>query len=574
MNEFNQMSSMKNQLSHPSLNSPYNSARTLWAVLIGFLVVWFYMLGARTLVPTDEGRYAEMAREMVATGDWITLRLNGIKYFEKPPLQNWMNALTFTLFGLGDWQARLWTGLCGLIGIVAASYTAFKIYGRRVGISSALILGSSFYWAAMGHINTLDMGLSGMMTLALCGLLLAQRDGASAEEQRNGMLLCWAGMALATMSKGLIGFVLPGAVLVLYTLWTRDLGLWLRLHMGKGLLLFFAITVPWFILVWQANPEHPHFFFIHEHFQRFTSTVHKRGGAWYYFIPLLIIGIVPWLGLLLQSLLASIRKEQTQFQAKKMLLIWSVFIFFFFSISGSKLPSYILPIFPALAILIACQLEQISVTSLRVNAIMLTLIGLGALVMTPKIAAIAKSPYEVPFYAAMIPWAYAAAAISLVGGVLALFFVKRNKDVAVFAMAIAAYLGGQVVFIGHDQWGKYSAGVYHLPAIQAELKTDTPIFAVGRYEQSLPFYLRRTTILVEHPDEMEFGLGIQPELWIAKRSDFFVKWRDMHAKGQTAVAFLNHEVYQSMISAHLPLKVLGEDPKRVIVAIPQNSANP
>lgn len=550
------------------LKTPYDSPKTLWTVLIAFLVVWFYMLGARTLVPTDEGRYAEMAREMVATGDWITLRLNGIKYFEKPPLQNWMNALTFSLFGLGDWQARLWTGLCGLIGILAASYTAFKFYGRRVAISTALILGSSFYWAAMGHINTLDMGLSGMMTLALCGLLLGQRDGASDQEQRNGMLLCWAGMALATMSKGLIGFVLPGAVLVLYTIWTRDLGLWLRLHMGKGLLLFFAITVPWFILVWQANPEHPHFFFIHEHFQRFTSTVHKRGGAWYYFFPLLIIGIVPWLGLLLQSLFAAVRAEQNRFQAKKMLLIWSVFIFFFFSISGSKLPSYILPIFPALAILIACELEKISVTSLRINAGMLTVIGIAALIFTPKIAGIAKAAYETPFYEAMIPWAYAAAAIALLGGVIGFVWAKRNKDIAILAIAIGGYLGGQVVFIGHDQWGKYSAGVYHLPAIQAELKADTPIFAVGRYEQSLPFYLRRTTILVEHPDEMEFGVGIQPELWIPKRADFILKWRAMHAKGEKAVAFLNPTVYKAMQDEAVPMKLLGEDPKRIIVAIP------
>ncbi|GGW99986.1 glycosyltransferase family 39 protein [Undibacterium macrobrachii] len=564
---------MKQHL-HPSsqqasTQSPYDSPRTLWAVMIGFLIVWFYMLGARTLVPTDEGRYAEMAREMVATGDWITQRLNGIKYFEKPPLQNWMNALTFSLFGLGDWQARLWTGLCGLIGIAISSYTAFKIYGRRIAISTAVILGSSFYWAAMGHVNSLDMGLSAMMTLALCGLLLAQRDGANAKEQRNGMLLCWAGMALATMSKGLIGFVLPGAVLVLYTIWTRDFGLWLRLHMGKGLLLFFAITAPWFILVWQANPEHPHFFFIHEHFQRFTSTIHKRGGAWYYFVPLLLIGILPWLGLLLQSLFAGLRQEQSKFQAKKMLLTWVVFIFFFFSISGSKLPSYILPIFPALAILIACQLENISTLSLRINALIMTLIGAASIFMTPKIAGMAKHVYEAPFYAAMIPWAYAAAGLTLFGGLFALIYAQRNKDWSVLSLAITVYLAGQALFMGHDTWGKYNAGVYHLAAIQAELKADTPIFSVGRYEQALPFYLQRTTILVEHPDEMQFGVGIQPELWIPKQTDFVLKWREMHAKGQNAVAFVRQEIYDDLQKQNLPMRVIGHDPKRVIIAIPR-----
>lgn len=556
-------------MNQPLMKSPYDSPRTLWAILFGFLVVWFYMLGSRTLVPTDEGRYAEMAREMAATGDWITLRLNGIKYFEKPPLQNWMNALTFSLFGLGDWQARLWTGLCGLIGIAAASYTALKLYGRRVAINTVCVLGASFYWAAMGHINSLDMGLSSMMTLALCGLLLAQRDGASANEQRNGMLLCWAGMALATMSKGLIGFVLPGAVLVLYTIWSRDLGLWLRLHMGKGLLLFFAITAPWFILVWQANPEHPHFFFIHEHFQRFTSTVHKRDGAWYYFVPLLLIGILPWLGFLLQSLVASLRKENTRFQAKKMLFIWVTFIFFFFSISGSKLPSYILPIFPALAILIACQLEQISTFSLRLNAALMLTIGAISLALTPKIAGMAKHAYEIPFYAAMVPWAFVAAGLAFIGGLSALAFAQRNKDLSIIVLACCTFLAGQALFLGHDTWGKYNAGVYHLDAIKAELKPETPIFSVGRYEQALPFYLQRTTILVEHPDEMQFGVGIEPALWIPKQTDFVLKWRDMHAKGQNAVAFVRQEIYDDLQKQAMPMRVIGHDPKRVIIAMPR-----
>ncbi|BBB66699.1 hypothetical protein UNDYM_2446 [Undibacterium sp. YM2] len=129
-----------------------------------------------------------------------------------------MNALTFAIFGLGDWQARLWTGLNGLLGVAAVAYTGNKIFSRRVGIVAALVLGSSFWWAGMGHVNSLDMGLSGMMTLALCGLLVAQMSGANSKTERNAMLVCWAGMALATMSKGLIGFVLPGGYW-LFTPW-------------------------------------------------------------------------------------------------------------------------------------------------------------------------------------------------------------------------------------------------------------------------------------------------------------------------------------------------------------------
>ncbi|MBI3283974.1 MAG: glycosyltransferase family 39 protein [Burkholderiales bacterium] len=550
-------------------SSPYDNPRLLWSIAIAFLLVWFYMLGARTLVPTDEGRYAEMAREMLASGDWITLRLNGIKYFEKPPLQNWMNALSFAAFGLGDWQARLWTSLCGLLGIAVTGYTGARLFGRKTGISAALVLGSSFYWAAFAHINTLDMGLSGMMTLALCGLLLAQRDGAGAAEQRNGMLLCWAGMALATMSKGLIGFVLPGAVLVLYTLWTRDWGLWKRLHPGKGLLLFFAITTPWFVLIALKNPEHPHFFFIHEHLQRFTSKVHHREGAWYYFFPMLILGILPWLGLLLPGLWSGVREPDEPkpgFQPRKLLLIWAVFFFFFFSISGSKLPSYILPIFPALALLIAGRLHRPGLQSLKLSGWLFALLGLAGLLLAGKIGNFSKEAYELPLYLAAIPWVYGAALIALLGGLATVWLTPRRPEAAILSLAIAGFLAGQVVFLGHEPWGRYSAGILHVAAMQKELPPGTPIYAVGRYEQALPFYLQHTLILVEHPDEMEFGLEQQPELWLAKRADFVARWQAHQAKGEAALAILRPDIYRQLQQQGLPMRVIGLDPKRVIVA--------
>ncbi len=546
--------------------SPYDSNRNLFLLFLLFVAVWLYMLGARTLVPTDEGRYAEMAREMAATGDWITLRLNGIKYFEKPPLQNWMNALSFELFGLGDWQARLWTGLCGLLGIAASAYAAFKMAGRRVAIHTAIILGSSFYWAGFGHINSLDMGLSAMMCLALCGLLIAQTENASASQQRNGMLLCWAGMALATLSKGLIGVVLPGAVLVIYTLWTQQWQLWKRLHLVKGLLLFFAITVPWFILVWQKNPEHPQFFFIHEHFQRFTSTVHKRGGAWYYFIVFLVLGIFPWLTLMGQSVWQGLKAHQSGFQSKKMLLIWVGFIFLFFSVSGSKLPSYILPIFPALAILIALQLDQVSLRSLKISAATMGLIGALGLLFLPRVTSLAKSAFETRLYEAAIPWAMCAALLTMLGALMALIFLRKNRDYAFLSLAISAFLAGQAVFLGHDAWGRYNAGIDYVPQIKALLKPDTPIYAVGQYEQALPFYLQRTTILVEHADELEFGLEQQPELWIPHREQFIKQWQEAVAEHKMAIAIFRPSVYEEMLKLGLPMKVIANDPKRVIVS--------
>ncbi|AYR24184.1 glycosyltransferase family 39 protein [Herbaspirillum rubrisubalbicans] len=554
----------------------YKSKAFVWTLLILFLLVWFWMLGARVLVPTDEGRYAEMAREMVATQDWITTRLNGIKYFEKPPLQTWMNAITFELFGLGEWQARLWTGLCGLLGIGLAAYTGSRVFNGRVGFYAALVLASSFFWAGMGHINTLDMGLSGMMTIALCALLMAQRDGVSREGQRNWMLLCWAGMALAVLSKGLIGIVLPGAVLVLYTLFARDWAIWKRLHLVKGLLLFFAICTPWFVAVSLRNPEFPQFFFIHEHFQRFTTKIHSRTGPWYYFIPILVLGIIPWLGVFFQSLWKGTREQRDtagynslnggRFQPKRLLLVWAVFIFVFFSISDSKLPSYILPIFPALALLIACYLEEADYKALAWAGSLVALPSAVALAFIPRVPELAKDAYSLPLIQAHIPYLYAGALIFFIGGIAAIRLARQHKDWAVTALATTAFVAGQLLMLGHDPQGRYSAGVDYVPALQAELKPETPIYLVGRYEQALPFYLRRTMILVEHADEMEFGLKQEPQLWLPTIDAFVAQWVADHAAGKKDIAIIDPTIYQQLVQRKLPMRLIGQDPRRVIVA--------
>ena len=537
-----------------------------WIVLIGFSILWFYGLGARTLVPTDEGRYAEMAREMVATGDWITTRLNGIKYFEKPPLQVWLNALTFELFGLGEWQARLWTGLCGLLGIAAVGYTGRKVFDARTGLDAALVLGSSLLWVALGHINTLDMGLSAMMTLSLCALLVAQRNEATNRERRLGMLICWASMALAVLSKGLIGIVLPGAVLVIYSAAARDWRIWLRLHLGSGLLVFFAIATPWFALVSIKNPEFPHFFFIHEHFQRFTSKIHHRAGPLYYFIPILLLGMVPWCGLLVQSLWQGVRKEGSGFQPKMVLLIWAAFIFVFFSISDSKLPSYILPIFPAIALLIGCYLQQISRRTFMINAGLLLLTGVAGLALLNRLPRLSQAAFDLPLYRAYMPWIAAAAGIAIWGGITALVLARRNVRAATAALAVAGYCAVQALMLGHDPLGRYAAGIDYVAAVTAELTPQTTIYAVDRYEQALPFYLRRTMTLVAHSDELEFGLQQQPALWIPTIDGFLKVWLEGHATGHNAIAIMPPSTYADLLARGIPMRVIGEDPRRVIVS--------
>ncbi|MDQ2989846.1 MAG: glycosyltransferase family 39 protein [Pseudomonadota bacterium] len=549
------------------MNELHKSKTFAWSLFAVFAIVSLALLAVRTLVPPDEGRYAEMAREMFASGDWITTRLNGIKYFEKPPLQTWMNALSFTVFGLGDWQARLWTGLCGIGGVALTGYAGAKVFGQRAGFYAALVLGSSFYWAACAQIDSLDMGLSGMMTIALCGLLIAQRDGATPSERRNWMLACWAGMALAVLSKGLIGLMLPGAVLVLYTLITRDWKLWTRLHLGKGLLLFFAIATPWFVLVAMKNPEQPHFFFIHVHWDRFFLKEHHREQAWWIFFALTAIGIIPWLGVLGQSLRLGAQREAGLFRPRLMALIWAVFILLFFTKSNSKLPGYILPIFPALALMVANYLETGSRRSRVISAGLMSAVGIALLATVPFMTKLSKHGGEAVLYQAFEPWVLAAGFIALAGGALAWLYARQmQRDLFVLVLAVAGFATTQLILAGFEPLGKARAGANLLPAIRAELTPATKIYSVGTYEQSLTFYLQRPVVLVDYLDEFTFGLQQQPELAIPTVPAFVDQWTRDAAAGVRDVAIIRADIYTDLQQKGVPMRVVAKDSRRTVIA--------
>ena len=555
------------------MNELHKNKTFVWALFAVFTFVSLYALGLRTLVPPDEGRYAEMAREMFVSGDWITTRLNGIKYFEKPPLQAWMNAASFALFGVGDWQARLWTGLCGIGGVLLTGYTGSKVFGPRIGFYAALVLGSCFYWVACGQINSLDMGLSGMMTIALCALLVAQRDGASARERRNWMLLCWAGMALAVLSKGLIGLMLPGGVLVVYTLITRDWKLWTRLHLAPGLLLFFAIATPWFVLVAINNPEQTAFFFIHEHWDRFFLKEHHREQVWYVFFVLSVIGMVPWIGVLGQSLALGARREEHipgRFRPRLMLLVWAVFILLFFTKSNSKLPGYILPIFPALALLVANYLDISSRRSRMFNAALAALVGVALLATAPFMTRFAGRATEAVLYQAYQPWVLAAGVAALAGGALAWQLARQHvanrRDLFVVMLAIAGFATTELILAGFEPIGHMRAGANLLPAIRAELKPDTRIYSVGTYEQSLTFYLGRSVTLVDYRDEFDFGLQQQPQLAIPTVAAFVAQWTRDAAAGVRDVALIRADIYNELKQKGVPMRVVAQDARRTVIA--------
>ncbi|MDB0571152.1 glycosyltransferase family 39 protein [Ralstonia solanacearum] len=548
--------------SHAAPALPWRTS-TLWLLAAALLAVWLGTLGYRHLIPTDEGRYAEIAREMFTTGDWVTIRYNDLKYFEKPPLQMWGTALAYTLFGVGDWQARLFAALSGLIGIAFTMLAAARWWGKRVAVVSALVLASAPMWNVGAHFNSLDMGVAGCMTMALAALLLAQHPDASPAQRRGWMWACWAAMALAVLSKGLIGVVLPGFVLVVYTLVARDWALWKRLHLLTGLVVFFAVGAPWFVLISARNPEFAWFFFVHEHFQRFTSTVHHRDAPLWYFVPLLVAGFLPWLAQLPGAARLTMARDQAAangFRPTLLLGLWAVLIFAFFSVSNSKLPGYIFPIVPALAILAALVLEQADERMWRWQLKTFLGVSLVGLAACGYLATMSSEMYPNAVFARFAAFLAAAFLAAAVLTWLALRLAARRFE-SLAAFACGWFLTFTIALLGHEAFGRSMSGIDLVPAVKPWLKPGVPFYAVERLDHTMPFYLDTPAVMVQEPDELAFGVAHEPAKWIPTTDAFVVRWRD----GGQAVAMMSPGTYQRLAAQSVPMTVIAQDTRRVIV---------
>ncbi len=531
-------------------------------MLLAFALLWFGNLDYRKLVRPDEGRYAEIPREMHATGDWLTPRLNGIKYFEKPPLQYWATAAAYATFGEHEWTVRLWPALTGFAGVLLVLAAGTALFGAAGGLYSAVALATAMGYMFVAHIATLDMGFTLFMALAMAGFVLGLSERTGERARARWIYAAWAGMALAVLSKGLAGVVLPLFVLGLYVLMHRDFGILRRVRPMSGGLLFLAIAAPWFIAVSLANPEFASFFFIHEHFARFLTKVHKRAAPWWYFAPILVLGVLPWLVATAGSWIAAWRRsEPGRFQPQRFLALWAVAIFLFFSVSNSKLPSYILPIFPALALLAGAHLADARRTRLRWDIALYFIVGLALTILAPQAVRFAPRGEDFELFAAYVPWLRAAGAIVMAGAAWAWLVAPHRRTAAVLAVGFSALLAEQALMMGHNELAPRSSFYDMAREVRPYLAPGVPFYSVGTYEQTLPFYLKRTVTLVAFADEMAYGLEQEPQLWLPDIASFERVWR---AQGR-ALAIMPPHLYEQLAARGLPMQEIARNRRHVVV---------
>jgi len=553
--------------------------RRAWiALALIIAIAWFANLDVRKLQHPDEGRYAEIAREMLVTGDWVTPRLDGLKYFEKPPLQYWLTAASFKAFELDEWTARLPGAVAGFATVVVVAATGAALAGAAAGLYAGLVLAGSVWLFGISHLVTLDALLTFWLTLSLCAFLRAQHARASPSHVKRWMLLAYAAAAAGLLTKGLVALLIPFATLVLYTLVTRDRGPWRRLHPASGLALLVAIAAPWFVLVSLRNPEFARFFFIHEHFERFLTTEHHRVGAWWYFLPMFVVGFLPWTGLFLWVLPKSWREATTDgagFAWAKFCLVWTAFVLVFFSLSGSKLPSYILPMFPSAALVLGWQLERTRTQTLAaatlVLAVLTLALWLAAVVGWPRLAeALADARTPRALYDALGHFVKIAFGVAGAGYAVGCFALRRGdargRSLGIAALSVATILSMQAVFSGSDVFRATRSAADLVTTLENAANPpydrNAPFFQVEMYDQTLPFYLQRTTTVVQYRDELGLGLDAEPGRGIATIADWIPRW-DALPQGYALMA---PETHERLAKDGVPMRVVTSDPRRVLVA--------
>ena len=321
-------------------------------LLIVPLLLYVSTLHIMPLLDPDESRYSELADNMVDTGDYVTPQLNHVVYLEKPPLEPWVTAVFFKLFGENEFATRLFPALCAWGCILLTFAMGSFLYDEKTGLYAAGVLSTLLFTFVLGRMAILDIPVAFLVCLATwSGYRYLVGDGSV----KRWLYFLYAASALAFLTKGLIGFLFPFAILFFWLLISkrgRDI---FKLFSPVGLLILIGIIAPWLILAQRANPDFLWFFFVHEHVLRYATKIHGRAQSLFFYVPVVVLGVLPWLAYLFQTIRARRAGGYDIIRGRKnlfFLVTWIVFVFAFFSVSSSKLIPYIAPIFLPIAVIV------------------------------------------------------------------------------------------------------------------------------------------------------------------------------------------------------------------------------
>jgi 4-amino-4-deoxy-L-arabinose transferase-like glycosyltransferase len=497
MIEESNVSGIPNLQSSSIFNLP-SRERLLLIGVLGVLLgaVWIEPSGSWLGEP-DEARYAEIPREMLASRDFVTPRLNGVPYFEKPPLLYWVNAASLSVFGPTPWAARLPTRVAGLGTVLLIIWGVASSSTFEAGIAAGIFYLASPLGFAFSRVNLTD----GLLTFFFAATLLAARQTFVAADTGRPTLGWSAATGLmaagAFLTKGLVGVVLPGGILLLWCLVTGRWRPLTSLVLAPAPFVFLAAAAPWCIAVERRHPGFAHFFFIHEHLQRFATPSAHRAGPIYYFVGIFIAGFLPALPFFFSALTARrITRARREDREGLLFFLWFAVVFVFFSVSSSKLPPYLLPAIPAAGALAARSVGTSASARLwRLSALLAVLLVAG-LALWPT-----ARQWVVQY--GLVPTALGGAVILLGGAALSALTARaKGRPLAAFAVGWFGFYAALAL-----AWPRVppATELHQLEETARQAANSANALVVGyrSYVQGLPWTLGRPVPVADYVGELE-----------------------------------------------------------------------
>jgi len=484
-------STLKTAASNPAVSTSGSGTVTDWLLLAGFCgFLFFFGLSYLGLVGADEPRYAQVAREMHDRRDWITPTLGGKPWLEKPALYYWQTTLAYSIFGVSDWAARLASAVDATVMIVAV-YLFLRRFRSGFQLDGALMTATASGVIGFARAASMDMPLAAMFTIALLAWY-AWYESAS----KYFLMLFYVFIGLAMLAKGPVAPFLAAVIVLLFAAAKGDYLLVRRTCWIPGIALFSMVALPWYVAVQLKNPEFFRVFMLQHNLGRFGKDLFHHTEPFWYYLPVVLIGLMPWTMFVISALAERIRVWWTEKRAMlrsdalpAFLVIWLVVPAVFFSFSASKLPGYVLPALPAGTLLLAEYVRQHVADKDRPH---LLLIALHAITAALPVVAALMMPYIVFQHtlprgrAAAIPGGFAV--VLAVGIALTLrgqFGLRVLRFVTLVPVLLAV---GAVVRFG-------------APALDAELSARPLSQEINRVDNgSLPLAILRL------PRETEYGL--------------------------------------------------------------------
>jgi 4-amino-4-deoxy-L-arabinose transferase-like glycosyltransferase len=535
---------------------------TLYALLAAIL--YLPGLGRPALWEPDEGRYAEIAREMVVSGDYVTPRDDFELYFEKPPLVYWANAASIKIFGANEFAVRLPAALFSVGQVVITAALADAMFGATAGFFAALVLALSPLFFGFARFATLDPALAFFLTAALGAFYIAARyDSFSQPSARRWMLISAAMLAMGTLAKGPIAMLLGGAIAVTWLAVEHRLRQVAQMPLVWCGVIYAAIVLPWFILMEVRNPGFIRFFFIHEHLERYVSSSEHGWGPWF-FIPIVIGGMWPWIffvplgwsAMRADDTLPNSAPASSRRSAGSYLAIWFIVVFVFFSIPRSKLGSYILVALPPLAVFAGYGLARLQALEDASRRRLLAVIAIGNFVLAAALFVffeLARPPINpaLGFDGLLISGVLAAGAIAM----YALGRAAPRVPYAIGALALAML--ASVPLAARLRADASSISTYRNLAngVRPYLAGDCALASYRHYIQSLPFYTNHRETRVEYWGELS---EVSPP--VAGKSPFLIgseaRLRQAWSSGSCMVLIANDRDLKGLDDSLKPAPVV------------------